>query len=31
MDGMFKNSKGLGDLAKNSHIDDCCKDYNLDF
>jgi hypothetical protein len=31
MNGMFKNSRGLGDLAKHSHIVDCCKDYNLDF
>lgn len=31
MNGMFRNSRGLRDLAKYSHIDDCCKDYNLDF
>jgi hypothetical protein len=31
MNDMFKNSKGLGDLAKHSHIADCCKDYNLNF
>jgi hypothetical protein len=31
MNGMFRNSRGLGDLAKHSHIADCCKDYNLDF
>jgi hypothetical protein len=31
MNGMFRNSRGLGDLAKHSHITDCCKDYNLDF
>jgi hypothetical protein len=28
---MFRNSRVLCDLAKHSHIDDCCKDYNLDF
>jgi hypothetical protein len=28
---MFKNSRGLSDLAKHSHITDCCRDYNLDF
>jgi hypothetical protein len=31
MNGMFRNSRGLGDLAKHSHINDCCKDYNFDF
>jgi hypothetical protein len=31
MNGMFRNSRGLHDLAKHSHIVDCCKDYNLDF
>jgi hypothetical protein len=31
MNGMFRNSRGLRDLAKHSHIADCCKDYNLDF
>jgi hypothetical protein len=31
MNGMFRNSRGLRDLAKHSHITDCCKDYNLDF
>jgi hypothetical protein len=31
MNGMFKNSKGLGDLAKHLHIVDCCRDHNLDF
>jgi hypothetical protein len=31
MNGMFRNSRGLGDLAKHSHIAYCCKDYNLDF
>jgi hypothetical protein len=31
MNGMFKNSRGLGDLAKHLHIADCCRDYNLDF
>jgi hypothetical protein len=31
MNGMFRNSRGLGDLAKHSHIADCCRDYNLDF
>jgi hypothetical protein len=31
MNGMFKNSKGLGDLAKHLHIADCCRDHNLDF
>jgi hypothetical protein len=31
MNEMFRNSRGLGDLAKHSHIADCCKDYNLDF
>jgi hypothetical protein len=28
---MFRNSRGLRDLAKHSHIVDCCKYYNLDF
>jgi hypothetical protein len=31
MNGTFRNSRGLGDLAKHFHIADCCKDYNLDF
>jgi hypothetical protein len=31
MNGMFRNSRGLRDLAKHSHIADCCKDFNLDF
>jgi hypothetical protein len=31
MNGMFRNSRGLGDLAKHSYCADCCKDYNLDF
>jgi hypothetical protein len=31
MNGMFMNSRGLGNLAKNSHIADYCRDYNLNF
>jgi hypothetical protein len=31
MNGMFSNSRGLGDLAKYVHIVDCCRDHNLDF
>jgi hypothetical protein len=31
MNGMFQNSRGLGDLAKHSHIADGCRDYDLDF
>src|SRR6266540_4833673 len=31
MNGMFMNSRGLGDLAKHLHITDCVRDYNLDF
>ena len=31
MNGMFRNSRGLGDLAKHSHIADGCRDYDLDF
>jgi mannosylglycoprotein endo-beta-mannosidase len=31
MNGMFSNSRGLGDLAKHVHIADCCRDHNLDF
>jgi hypothetical protein len=31
MNGMFKNSRGLRDLAKHLHIADCCRDHNLDF
>jgi hypothetical protein len=31
MNGMFKNSRGLRDLAKHLHIVDCCRDHNLDF
>jgi hypothetical protein len=31
MNGMFSNSRGLGDMAKHLHITDCCRDHNLDF
>jgi hypothetical protein len=31
MNGMFKNSRGLRDLAKHLHIADRCRDHNLDF
>jgi hypothetical protein len=31
MNGMFSNSRGLNDLDKHVHIDDCCRDYNLYF
>jgi hypothetical protein len=31
MNGMFKNSIGLRDLAKHLHISHCIYDYNLDF
>jgi hypothetical protein len=31
MNGMFNNSRGLGDLAKHLHIDHCINDHNLDF
>ena len=31
MNGMFKNSRGLGDLAKHLHFADCIRDHNLDF
>jgi hypothetical protein len=31
MNGIFSNSKGLGDLAKHVHIADYCWDHNLDF
>jgi hypothetical protein len=31
MNGMFRNSRGLRDLAKHSHIADGCRDYDLDF
>jgi hypothetical protein len=31
MNGMFNNSRGLGDLAKHSHITNFCREYNLDF
>jgi hypothetical protein len=31
MNGMFSNSRGLGDFAKHLHITDCCRDHNLDF
>jgi exonuclease III len=31
MNGMFSNSRGLGDLAKHLHIAHCIKDHNLDF
>jgi hypothetical protein len=31
MNGMFRNSRGLDDLAKHSYTVNCCKNYNLDF
>jgi hypothetical protein len=31
MNGMFANSRGLGDLAKHLHFADCIRDHNLDF
>ena len=31
MNGIFMNSRGLGDLAKHLHIAHCIKDHNLDF
>jgi hypothetical protein len=31
MNGMFSNSRGLGDLAKHLHIAHCIRDHNLDF
>ena len=31
MNGMFSNSRGLGDLAKHLHFADCVRDHNLDF
>jgi hypothetical protein len=31
MNGMFSNSRGLGDLAKHVYIADCCQDHSLDF
>jgi hypothetical protein len=31
MNGMFNNSRGLGDLAKHLHIAHCINDHNLDF
>jgi hypothetical protein len=31
MNGIFRNSRGLGDLAKHSYMADCVKNYNLDF
>ena len=31
MNGMFMNSRGLGDLAKHLHIVQCIRDHNLDF
>jgi hypothetical protein len=31
MNGMFKNSRGLSDLAKHLHITHCINDHNLDF
>jgi hypothetical protein len=31
MNGMFKNSRGLADLAKHLHIAHCINDHNLDF
>jgi hypothetical protein len=31
MNGMFKNSRGLGDLAKHLHIAHCINNHNLDF
>ena len=31
MNGMFANSRGLGDLAKHLHFIHCVRDHNLDF
>jgi hypothetical protein len=31
LNGMFSNSRGLGDLAKYLHIAHCIRDHNLDF
>ena len=31
MNGMFANSRGLGDLAKHLHFVGCIQDHNLDF
>jgi hypothetical protein len=31
MNGMFSNSRGLGDLAKHVYVVDCYRDHNLDF
>jgi hypothetical protein len=31
MNGMFTNSRGLGDLAKHLHVAHCINDHNLDF
>jgi hypothetical protein len=31
MNGMFKNSRGLSDLAKHLHISDSIRDHSLDF
>src|SRR5437016_6518482 len=31
MNGMFMNSRGLGDLAKHLHIAQCVRDHDLDF
>jgi hypothetical protein len=31
MNGMFNNSRGLGDLAKHLHIAHCINDHKLDF
>ena len=31
MNGMFFNSRGLGDLAKHQFIAECNREYNLDF
>ena len=31
MNGMFFNSRGLGDLAKHLFIAECNREYNLDF
>jgi hypothetical protein len=31
MNGMFRNSRGLGNLAKYFYCANCCKDYNLNF
>jgi hypothetical protein len=31
MNGMFKNSRGLNDLAKHLHISESIRDHDLDF